>query len=388
MGAVADRPAGRGRPAKNLFELINPFGTAEYHLSPATDGRNSLQRPSVRWDCSAEEQWISNMRHLHQGREPSRTQAESARGFTLVELLVVIAIIGILIALLLPAIQAAREAARRAQCSNNLKQFGLATLNFENVNRHFPPGRVGCDGGIVPQCGSNPATQQGGASAFVFLLPYLELNPLYKQIDFSDYFKVSNTWPARNQAVARERPTVFVCPTDTALPTTITTATWPQPLAVTSYALMGGANGPGYSGSLNYKYENTGIFYYATKIRAKQVIDGLSQTIFMGEAYDGHETNVWTAWVYCSRNCLNRYAELPINTPRGVPDSGSNGAFGSRHRGGANFVFGDGRVVFLKDTIAQDIYESLATRDWRIRYKDSGSDMYQKHEPPVGDLDQ
>src|SRR5262245_55861350 len=105
------------------------------------------------------------------------------RGFTLVELLVVIAIIGILVALLLPAIQAAREAARRSQCVNNQKQLALALLQFENLKKKFPAGRLGCDGNIAfPEC--DPATAkkdlngenmgQGGASAFVLILPSLE----------------------------------------------------------------------------------------------------------------------------------------------------------------------------------------------------------------------
>ena len=101
------------------------------------------------------------------------------RGFTLVELLVVIAIIGILVGLLLPAVQAAREAARRMQCSNNVKQLGLAAHNFESAFKRFPPGylginRIGAAGLPQQDWGTN-----SGVSHLVYMLPYMEQSAIY-----------------------------------------------------------------------------------------------------------------------------------------------------------------------------------------------------------------
>lgn len=113
-------------------------------------------------------------------QRPSRLAA-----FTLVELLVVIAIIGILVALLLPAIQAAREAARRTQCTNNLKQVALAALNYESARKMFPPGVLaskiipGIDSTAVEPGATSPNNKHQGTGLIVYLLPYIEAQPVY-----------------------------------------------------------------------------------------------------------------------------------------------------------------------------------------------------------------
>jgi prepilin-type N-terminal cleavage/methylation domain-containing protein/prepilin-type processing-associated H-X9-DG protein len=116
------------------------------------------------------------------------------RGFTLVELLVVIAIIGILVGLLLPAVQAAREAARRMQCSNNVKQIGLATHNYESAIKKFPPGRLAPDytiNGVVQASYTSypntlaPGSSTGFRSVHTFILPYMEQSNIYNLINFN-----------------------------------------------------------------------------------------------------------------------------------------------------------------------------------------------------------
>ncbi|MBQ7815363.1 MAG: DUF1559 domain-containing protein, partial [Thermoguttaceae bacterium] len=112
-------------------------------------------------------------------------------GFTLVELLVVIAIIGILIGLLLPAVQAAREAARRMQCTNNMKQIGLAMHNYHDTHNCFPPGNTFFNGANGTDLrGSGMGCEAGGVyhgmmGWAAFVLPFMEQNALYEQIDFT-----------------------------------------------------------------------------------------------------------------------------------------------------------------------------------------------------------
>src|SRR5438105_2283247 len=138
------------------------------------------------------------------------------RGFTLIELLVVIAIIAVLIALLLPAVQAAREAARRAQCVNNLKQFGLAMHNYHDSVGTFPIGAMGIRG---PQAVNNGGKYLDGSLASnhrrtwaFMILPFIEKGPIFQAINFSLPFNPPAG--AANNTVSESLIAGFSCPSD------------------------------------------------------------------------------------------------------------------------------------------------------------------------------
>ncbi|MCC6124059.1 MAG: DUF1559 domain-containing protein [Pirellulales bacterium] len=294
-------------------------------------------------------------------------------GFTLVELLVVIAIIGILIALLLPAIQATREAARRMHCTNNLKQMGLAVNLYESAMKHYPPGSDCCEGikDWVPGCnGPDHPRLYKKYSALVLLLPYLELGGLFKQCDLNTLNNTLyyNPEPPLNLQVRLQRPESFLCPSDPALGDK-------NAGGIISYGLSSGdrylGNDKGPDMNLSgggLKFYNSGMFVYKNTFTRREVPDGLSRTILMGEVSDGNVNGNGCDWARGSRGHLLRYTVNPLNTRPGrgilimtnVGDQ--NGAFMSRHRGGANFVFGDGRVIFITDNVNHDYYRGLSTR--------------------------
>jgi prepilin-type N-terminal cleavage/methylation domain-containing protein/prepilin-type processing-associated H-X9-DG protein len=306
------------------------------------------------------------------------------KAFTLVELLVVIAIIGILVALLMPAVQTAREAARRSQCTNNMKQIGLGVDQYENSNNKFPPGRKGCDGittgssnrhpnPAMPNyevnngvsCANDPPAQRMGYSMFVCILPYMELSGLYKNFDLTTLWLDGSVLTPRNKVAVLQRPTEFVCPSDPS-PATNTvhggTDEANAPGATGSYAVVSGTIGPpGIDNAI--KIDNDGPFLYKKQYLRRDIVDGVSHTLFVGELRDG--LNKWSMGL---RHTSLRYTTNPVNTRPGKGLSYTydnvtyNAAFGSRHPGGANFCFGDGHVGFITDEIDMAIYHALSTR--------------------------
>lgn len=296
--------------------------------------------------------------------------------FTLVELLVVIAIIGMLVGLLLPAVQQAREAARRMQCSNNEKNLALALLNHESANKSFPPARMGGDG-TLPNGNTQPGDQRYGSSAFLQCLPQLEQQGLYQQLNDGKIFpavsdSTTSDWTkVKDSATALliTRPSVFVCPSSTSLPTLESNAKY----ATGTYACCAGTHGPSDSGgpiSFKVKYENDGMFFYWNRVKQSDIKDGTTQTIFLGEVTDAEKAGSQNTWFQGSRHldCF-RTTDNPLNTKyeQGVVCNmygyKASGAFASEHTGGAFFAFGDGHVVFLSESIdVKEVYRPLSTR--------------------------
>ena len=320
------------------------------------------------------------------------------RGFTLVELLAVIAIIGLLIALLLPAVQSARESARRVSCSNNLKQFGLALNTYAATQGAFPPAsdvripRAGINSGVKWHCDVAATASANGSSCrgahlSILILPYIEQQPLYERFvslgGFTAVWARPTGWPPAGVTLPTYR-----CPSETK---------WADKADKIDYfGVMGGGDttqrvtSPAVAGGGDI-FDN-GLFVENRPMPPAAVRDGTSRTLAIGEGspshpgYAGGSTESETQWswggsayvcstpagcpAYVTRGF--RSTKQPINStdPRVIPPfSGSSLIgeipFGSKHPGVAGFVFADGHVEMLADTIAIDVYRGLSTRAGR-----------------------
>ena len=333
----------------------------------------------------------------------------TTRGFTLVELLVVIAIIGILVALLLPAVQAAREAARRTQCVSALKQLGLAAQNYHSARKEFPVGVV-----------MKPGLAATESTFFISLLPYLEEQPLYDRWDFKTPANNVTTNVATSRA-ATKIPTL-ICPSDQFESNPFLLPGPPSASASTSSpgAVAGWYSGTSYAGNygegsyytsfsqfpikpngtlfltgqdtalkkgvLNVQVEN---HYDLSPASAKNIIDGLSKTLLMGEKRHSdpffdtwtsnnsglkmHQVSAW-AWaggmkgpahVFCSSAVLiNNDVRVYTSSPNNInaQDRRFNG-WGSSHPGVCCFVFSDGSTRVISETINGTVLTAISTRN-------------------------
>ncbi len=329
-----------------------------------------------------------------------------AHGFTLVELLVVITIIGILIALLLPAVQAAREAARRSQCTNNLKQFGLALNNYHSAHSVFPP--AGLDYGCG--AGTEPADKLiKNCSGFLLLLPYLEQQGLYERLDFRycmSNHKFSPSWwtPASTMPLAGDsvtsgnalalctRVALFACPSDSnddRLSTGFFYSSNSSSLPSGSYLYKTNYDFSAQIVSGFTAWSTTSpkprMFGQNSDMKVSGVRDGTSNTVAINELTrwcgnnGGTAGNLWAIRTYYSYG-----SDLAMDLGGGfrginvwnIPTSwwswynphdaiygkaASQNLAASLHPGGENSVLADGSVRFISENTDYDILRSLST---------------------------
>jgi len=339
---------------------------------------------------------ISSRRAVLRTSHPATRQRTA---FTLVELLVVIAIIGILVAMLLPAVQSAREAARRTSCVNNFKQASLALQMYHDARKTLPVGTL-CT--VFPNDPGIPSTAKTGLQGMSWsahVLPYMEEGGIFNLIDNENAVFSGGTWKAGGMLV-----TTYICPTlphDDNYWTDQTSNNSQDGSAGHDYRVTNITGNMGYYpfppkdpyparlsyptfNSYQQKAVGNGMFMNYNKVRFKQVSDGLSKTLLVGETtghrgrdLNGEEVAIDFNWMTRNIQTVDEGINGPFTIPGGRSPSRLMGVtgqnrheelvnqfgFSSYHPGGAHFAMCDGSVTFLSQDINQAALEEMASRD-------------------------
>ena len=298
-----------------------------------------------------------------------RNRRTPHRGFTLIEILVVIAIIAVLIALLLPAVQQAREAARRAACKNNLKQLSLAMHNYETTHRVFPPGYIHKFGPSGPLQPANHAGLAWGA----MLLPQLEQPSLYAKLD--PHVPI---WDIVNLEARETHLAVFLCPSDSwsdgEFVVRDDSASPVEQYAAASYAANWGPS----TATVNLDdtpRQSQGVFYRNSDIRVRDIRDGLSNTLALGERTNGPLPGTTTgghsffetAWPAAVREVTDYpddHGHMVLFETQFRPNQpgGDDKGLSAPHVGLCQFALTDGSVRAISENIDARVYNALGTR--------------------------
>ena len=288
------------------------------------------------------------------------------RGFTLIELLVVIAIIAILIALLLPAVQQAREAARRSQCVNNLKQIGLSLQNYHDTNQRFPPGYIS----TFNNAGTDLGPGWGWAAR---ILPFIEQDTLFRTIRLDQPIEAATNAKPRLTSIK-----VYLCPTDT-IRERWTASTHDSLGNVTGTVCdVASANYVGNFGISEPGIDGEGLFFRNSDVAMRDIKDGTSTTMAVGERSQRWCEATWVGAVTNAslfpsstspalpfvQNASNMTLSHTFEGPPNAIGLECNN-FNSLHSGGANFVFADGHVQFVGQSLDRFIFRRLSTRNGR-----------------------
>lgn len=295
------------------------------------------------------------------------------RAFTLIELLVVIAIIAILIALLLPAVQQAREAARRTQCKNNLKQLGLALHNYHDTFTRFTPSSF--ELGMTYNWASIYGTTTGGysnLSGMVMLLPFLDQATIYNQWNFQNAASWSNVYgtpgqikgnPDVNYPLAKQKLTVFTCPTDNGSPYYTASNKY---YSVSANNI--GAYRTNYDFSIHYAEYYHGFYWVrnlgptnrpmfgeASDSSIRDVRDGTSNTVMVAEQTREKQSGVSSTWAARQHVAMGVHFGADwrrINDFRGSTNATHTWhSAGSLHTGGMHVLMADGAVRFISENL-------------------------------------